>query len=92
VFLLRRAVEIGFARASIVAASDRQVWEVVVPRVSRASISRPVDWRKVAMGLTLVTRGVASGASAGAHADRPRGTLPQPRFEDVLDTAIVERL
>jgi very-short-patch-repair endonuclease len=42
------------------------VWEEVVPRVYRSSIARPVDWRQVAMGLTLVTNGLASGATAGA--------------------------
>jgi very-short-patch-repair endonuclease len=34
--------------------------------VYRSSIARPVDWRQVAMGLTLVTKGVGSGMTAGA--------------------------
>jgi len=105
-------------------------------------VDRPVDWRQVAMGLTLVTNGVASGATAGAlfglmeppprlevTARRPSrlalpaavrtsvalppsdrttmdgipstapartlidlaGSFPRPVFEDVLDTAIVQR-
>jgi very-short-patch-repair endonuclease len=143
VFLLRQAVEIGFTRPVIRRRLESQVWEELVPRVYRSAVGRPVDWRQVAMGLTLVTRGVASGTTAGAlyglvaPPDRheviaPRasrlvltasvhttsslpaadvtavdgipatspartlidlgGALPAARFEDVLDTAIVQKL
>jgi very-short-patch-repair endonuclease len=66
VFLLRQAVDAGFTRPAIRRRLDRHVWEEVVPRVYRASVSRPVDWRQTLMGVVLLTRGVASGASAGA--------------------------
>ena len=66
VFLLSQAVELGFTRSTIARRLERQTWEEVVPRVYRPSVSRPVDWRQRAMAVTLVTKGVASGATAGA--------------------------
>ena len=60
VFLLRQAVALGYSRSSIRRRVDRGQWEEMLPRVSRSSIARPVDWRQVAMGLTLVTNGVGS--------------------------------
>ena len=80
VFLLRQAVEIGWARSSIRLRIERHEWEVVVPRVYRAAVSRPVDWRQLAMGLTLVTRGVVSGPTAGAL----YGFVPHPGHLDVI--------
>lgn len=66
VFLLRQAVELGFSRPMIQRRLARHTWEEILPRVYRSSAARPVDWRQVAMGLTLATCGVASGATAGA--------------------------
>lgn len=143
VFLLRQAVDVGFTRPVVRRRVERHTWEEVVPRVYRASVARPVDWRQTLMGAVLVTRGIASGSSAGALygllPEPPRievtaarasrlalpaevhtsaaldaidvttvdgipattpartiidlgGRLPRPVFEDVLDTAIVQRL
>src|SRR5881394_3909703 len=66
VFLLRQAVEFGFARSTIARRLECCSWEEVLPRVYRSAVARPVDWRQLTMAMTLVTNGVASGPSAGA--------------------------
>ncbi len=66
VFLLRQAVELGFSRPMIRRRLARHTWEEVLPRVYRSAVGRPVDWRQVAMGLALASRGVASGTTAAA--------------------------
>jgi very-short-patch-repair endonuclease len=74
VFLLRQAIGAGYTRPAIRRRLDGHVWEEVAPRVYRSAASRPVDWRQILMGVVLVTRGAASGASAGAL----YGLLPEP--------------
>ncbi len=80
VFLLGQAVEIGFTRPVIQRRLGRNVWEQVMPRVYRSSPTRAVDWRQVVMGLALVTRGVASGPTAGAL----YGLVPPPHRPEVI--------
>lgn len=66
VFSLKQAVALGYPRSTIARALERRTWEAVVPRVYRAAVARPVDWRQLTMATTLITAGVAAGRSAGA--------------------------
>jgi very-short-patch-repair endonuclease len=80
VFTLKQAVDIGCARSTIARMLERRVWEEVAPRVYRAAVARPLDWKQATMAAVLGSRAVAAGRSAGALLN----LLPPPPMPELL--------
>jgi very-short-patch-repair endonuclease len=79
VFTLSQALESGLTRPVVRRKLARHEWEEVAPRVYRAAVSGPLDWRQLQMAVVLASGGISSGRSAAAL----YGLVPPPPRPEV---------